>query len=354
MKGLRVLHLLGELKPSGMERMLVSGADEFARQDVHGHVIGVGADHPYGDAIAAAGYAVTTTRHPLHTFNGRAVLRRVLSEFTPDVVHVHAEGNYLQTILSLRSISLRMPLVRTVHNVFDAHGKWFWSRFAQAVVGDRMVRALVVPSPDVAENERRFGRRPRVVYNWVDDRFFDVALRRGQLNQSSEAAPVVLVGNCSEVKNHELVLRAALSTGRAVAHIGSEAGAGSSERRSLDELEEAGLLVARGVSDPAEALLMGGVFAMPSLHEGMPVALAEALVAGLPAVIADAPGLRWAAGFPGVTVVSSNRPEDWADAFELVDPEPSASTVDFRAARGTAEYSAIYRAVSAQGRRANA
>ncbi|TCL79576.1 glycosyltransferase involved in cell wall biosynthesis [Curtobacterium sp. PhB142] len=343
MDGLRVLHLLGELRPSGMERMLVSGAPGFAALAVHGHVLGVGTDHPFAEEIRRAGYSVTTTDHPAHTSPGRRVLRRVVSAFRPDVIHIHTERRYLQTVFSVRKVDRRVPVVRTVHNVFDAHGRWFASRLLQALIGDRALSALIVPSPDVARNEKRFGRDPQVIFNWVEDRFFELAGSRSGAGPDT-TGPVVLVGNCSRIKSHGVALEAALLGNLRVAHIGSEEHAEPAERAILDRLQRNGLLVARGVADPADALLAGRVFAMPSRHEGMPVALAEALVVGMPAVVADVPGLRWATGEPGVVALASREPAVWLDALRGVAVSVSAPTIDFRARRGTAEYAAVYRA----------
>ena len=55
---------------------------------------------------------------------------------------------------------------------------------------------------------------------------------------------------------------------------------------------------------------------MPSLHEGMPVALAEALVVGLPSVVSDAPGFRWASVLDGVTALPHDV-DQWTRAIPL-------------------------------------
>lgn len=349
MPGTRVLHILGELRPSGMERMLVSGASSFDSAGVEGHVLGIGRHHPFERAIRDAGYSVRTTDRALHTPAGRQFLHRLLAEVDPDVVHVHTEGRYLQTVLAVRRSNRCLPVVRTIHNVFDARGRWFLRRAAQALVADRLVDALIAPSPDVAANEARFGRRVRVIYNWVEDRFFELAAQRAQVTEPS-TAPIVIVGNCSAIKSHEVVLEAALLGNLSVVHVGSEDDVAPAERELLERLDHAGLLAGRGVGDPAAALLTGRVFAMPSRHEGMPVALAEALVVGLPAVVSDVPGLRWAAGQGSVVALGSREPAEWAERLRERVGTGGAPTIDFHAARGTAEYAEVYRAVTSRRR----
>lgn len=348
MKRVRVLHLLNELRPSGMERMLVSGRDAFTDLHVDISILGNGKQHPYAGALRASGYAVTTEAAPFHRLP-LTVLRRHLRDTAPDVVHLHSESHYLESVLRLKLVAPSLPIVRTVHNVFPATGRWFISRTAQAALADRFVAALIAPSDDVAENERRLGRRADVVFNWVDDKFFalqaSVSNRAGSIG--AQPLKVAVVGNCSPIKNHEVVLRAAVDQGFRVDHVGNEDGASPTERALLAELSSLGLLSRRGPGDPETALAESDVFAMPSLHEGMGVALAEALVVGLPAVVASAPGLEWARRQPGVTTADPHDPQ-WGAllrraAIGSQDARPSG--FDFSASRGAAEYAAIYRRI---------
>lgn len=351
MREIRVLHILGELRPSGMERMLVSGAAAFHKLKIVGAVLGVGSQHPYAQAIRDAGYDVTTTAFPVHGQEGGRVLRDLVEKIQPDVIHIHTEGKYLQTAVAVKRLVGRGVVVRTVHNVFEATGSWFFSRLAQSLVADRLMDAVLAPSPDVARNEKRFGRKVRVIYNWVDDRFFALSHERAANPRASDGGPVVIVGNCSRIKNHEVALEAAIKGGLTVAHVGSEDGASETEIILLEQLKQRGLLLARGASDPAPSLLCGRVFAMPSLHEGMPVALAEALVVGLPAVVTDAPGLTWAIGQSGVMSLQSSSAEKWLEALRVASVAGSP-TIDFHADRGAGEYDDVYRsALRAKERR---
>ncbi|MFD1720174.1 glycosyltransferase [Amnibacterium endophyticum] len=326
-----------------MERMLVSALSAFGAVGVRGVVVGQGLEHPYADDLRVAGYEVRLIPS-VRSVDGLRHLYRTIRSIRPDVVHVHTEGVFLATVLVSVMATRSRRVVHTVHNVFDGGPAWRIRRRLSRAVADRFLERVVVCSPDVAENERRFGRRSTLIYNWVDDRFFELQGQRRPPRGDEDH--VLLLGNCGPAKNHEMALRAVLSSNSVVSHVGGEGSASEGERDMLDRLQAAGRLRRRGAAVPDAALLEATRLLMPSRNEGMPVALAEALTIGLPAVIADAPGLRWAAGQHGITVVPLEQ-DGWTRALKgTAVPAATAPPIDFSAERGAAEYTAVYRAAA--------
>jgi glycosyltransferase involved in cell wall biosynthesis len=352
---IRVLHLLGPLRPSGMERMLASGESHFRREGIVNIVVGQGVDHPFADELRAAGCEVRALPAAVGgSWRGARALRDLARQVRVDVIHIHTEGNYLRTALACRlALGLRGSLVRTIHSLFHAAGIWRARRFMQAVLADRLVFSLIAPSPDVASNERTLGRRVNVIYNWVDDRFFAIGESRRNRDQVPPEQPIALiVGNCSEIKQHELGLRALASTTHRLIHIGDERGASPEERALLQQLDDEGRLIDRGIQPPDAALAHADYFLMSSRHEGMGVALAEALVAGIPALVNDAPGLRWARPLDGVRMAADSDTA-WTrglDNLRLVGAAIKPPMIDFSAARGAFEYASVYRAAESRRR----
>lgn len=344
-----VLHLLGPLRPSGMERMLTTAAEGFLDEQVKGVVVGQGDDHTFMQELEGAGYAVYTLQHLGRSLEAVRELKRIVRRHNVDIIHIHTEGDYLRTTIAARwCLGRHGALVRTIHSIFDARGRWYWRRLGQALFADFFVAAIIAPSQDVADNERRFGRlRARVVLNWVDERFF--AVSRSPLNEKRGSQPPIaaIVGNCSPIKQHELALDAIMAAGHLVWHVGDELRANLRERVLLDQMQEAGLVVSRGVQVPDRALAKADYFVFPSSHEGMGVALAEAIAAGVPAFVNDVPGVQWARGIKGVKFVG-NTDSAWREAIlgwpfsvkvlttELIAPDLSAP-------RGVREYAEIYR-----------
>jgi glycosyltransferase involved in cell wall biosynthesis len=323
-----------------MERMLVSAAPYFRDIGIVGCIVAQGDKHPYRDSLMDAGYSVVVCP-PLDSVRGLIALRKELRRQGPDVVHIHVEGSYPAIAFASRMACPRVPIVRTVHNIFMAEGWWRVKRKLYALFGDALVDHLIAPSVDVRQNEASLGRRLQVIENWVDDRFFEAAAKRLACSPSQRLA--VIVGNCSKVKRHEIALMAAENAGYTVAHFGSELGASAQEAYELDRLSSANRVEFRGISDPLEWLIHGSVYMMPSTHEGMSVALLEALVVGVPILASDRPGFQWLKGYQGVSLI-----HDGVEAWEKALRQTSAADavqVDVRthsAVSGASAYGAIY------------
>ncbi|WIB00732.1 glycosyltransferase [Curtobacterium sp. MCBA15_012] len=328
-----------------MERMLVSAAPHFTAQGIDSMVVGLGSEHPFAEELRRAGYDVSTLRTDKNSLRAARQIRDLLVEKQVDVVHIHPEANYLRNVLAARwAIGANGSIIRTVHSIFPARGKWWLSRFVQAAVADRFVYCVVAPSPDVQVYERRIGRATTLVMNWVDDRMFTLRAERAAQQRSVERRPVgLLLGNCGQVKNHSQAISASLAAGHDLIHVGDERDADEYEVRQLNSLDANGQLRARGPSTPDRALLEADYLMIPSIREGMSVALAEGLTVGLPAIVNDAPGLRWAASIPGVQVVSGEA--QWSAEVSAISVGSSAGPVDydFSAARGARDYARLYR-----------
>lgn len=327
--------------------MLVTASNYFTEEHIRNTVVGQGQHHSFESELRASGYDVRTLPWVGGSRAGALELRKLVRDLGVDVIHIHTEGNYLRTALVSRwALGRKGAIIRTIHNVFQATGSWRVKRFIQAYLADRLMYALIAPSPEVAENERKISRKARVIFNWVDDIFFEIREQRAELQNSRDSEAVaVIVGNCSKIKHHELALKALVESDHRLIHLGNEDDASPEELQMLRFLEVEGRLIDRGVKPPHEALLRASYFMMPSRHEGMGVALAEALVAGLPALVNDAPGLQWARQIEGASMLNGSDAA-WTSAVQAWRDGRGwfgSSTLDFSAARGAREYAEVYR-----------
>jgi len=298
----KVLHVLNELKPSGAERMLRLAAGPWLRDGLELEVLSTGSEPgPYASTLAEAGYVVHhIPLYPVQRF--LTAYRQLLRDSRFTVVHVHPErANFLLAMMA-RTVG-RAGVVRTVHNVFGFRGRLRLERRVQRAILRRAGVLHVSVGQSVAAMEREsFGNPTVVVRNTFDEARFRPASQverwqaRAEFDVAAEQLLAVVVGNCSDVKNHQALIRAvALPPASAfrVLHVGLEDEAATHERKLAEDLGLGDRVQFLGFIDDVPRLLHAAdAFVMPSLYEGLSIAALETLACGLPSVLADVPGLR--------------------------------------------------------------
>jgi len=330
---LRVLHLLGELRPSGAETMLAAAGPAFAARGIRSDILGTGAvPGPFADRLADAGYGV---RHLAFARSPEFFLRLARSLRGYDVLHLHTERASFWIALTAWLAGIRLT-VRTIHSAFAFEGGLRRRRLLQRRLLAHLGVHFVAVSRSVQEVERRhFGLRVGLIPNWFDEARFQPAGEgarseaRRALGIPDAATVVVSVGNCSQVKNHGELLRALAILPAAsrplYLHVGAEE-PGAPERRLAAELGVAGQVRFLGTLPNVDlALRAADGFVMPSLVEGLGISALEALACGLPSILADVAGLRdLATGFPGVRRAAPQATALAAALADFLDEAPDA------------------------------
>ncbi|WP_329318647.1 glycosyltransferase [Streptomyces sp. NBC_01262] len=367
---MRVLHVLNELRASGAEVMLRSAAAEWTKYGVEAHVLAVAPTvGAFADELRQVGYGVAhELDDPLWRLPAR--FRHRVGTGRYDVVHLHAErGSFW---LGLAALSAGAAVVRTVHSAFGFRGFLRVRRAVQRGVLRAAGVVHVCVGPGVAANERgTFGNPAEVVENWYDEMFVPPtlhqrALARAALGLADGDLVAVSVGNCAPVKRHEAVLEAMAHPecppSLVYLHVGEEVVA-RTERRLSEQLGVADRVRFLGQTHPLAALQAADVFVMPSAHEGLSIAAVEGLATGLPAVLADTPGLRDLAEGNSAVTLTDVTPERFAKAIGKVAVSSAERHRDgvprdvdavrnrFAMQRGVAQYAEIYqRTRGSQGR----
>lgn len=299
MAAMTVLHLIETGGPGGAERVLVDLAAGLGPEyRSEGAII---RDSWIGSALRGRGVPVTMLRHDRHgSFATLRDLLRLMRNKHVAILHTHEF--FMNTLGLMASCLTGVPLVATVHGQSYYPDRlrrrlayWFVGRCAgQMVAVSEHVRRFLI---------ERIGIDPShlvVVQNGVPlqpalsaEKLADI---QRSLGLNPETKVVTTVGSLYPVKGHRYLLEGAVEVIRRRPNtIFIVAGRGrcgeelQAQAQKLGVADHFQFLGYRG--DVAELLSISDVFALPSLSEGMPLALLEAMAAGVPAVATNVGGV---------------------------------------------------------------
>ena len=342
----RVALVVDSLAAGGKERVVATLAGQLRRKGLAVAVVCLSRSGPLAQGLAQAGAAVYSV-----TSRGRwdlgAVLRlsKILQHIRPDVVNVHDRFS-LPYLVAANRIATGAPIVLSCHGLLLSSVRPTWAQ----VLAARDVDAFTAVSPEVAAAYARFlraGKPFELLANGIDPIEPD-AERGRQLRDDLGIDPSTFVflsvGAVKAEKGYSDLLAACE---RLCARNGGEsltvlvAGA-PAEQSHLEELQQQvadkrlGCVIRfLGHVDNVAALYAAAdALVLPSRTEGLPLALLEAMSAGLP-VVATAVG-----GVPGLLataeaglLVPPARPDALADAMaELLESPTLRSGLSRRAA----------------------
>lgn len=308
---IRVLHLLGELRPSGAELMFKVAYPYFASHAVEAEIVSIGKELGiFARQLSETGYKIHHV--PFRASIGFVLnLYRLMKNGHYDAIHLHSEK--INFWLGLIALSTGVGVVlRTVHNCFEFKGNLKIRRMLQRRILAWLGLQHVSISPSVSNNElTTFGLKTRLIPNWYDDRRFGkVTLEQQSAAKLKLGIPqntriLISVGNCSRIKNHTALIEAISLLPQEnrpfYIHVGCE-DAEHSERALSEKLGlQSSCRFLGPVAEVEHVLQAADIYAMPSLFEGFGIAAAEALACGLPVLFTDVPGLAdFRSEFPNI------------------------------------------------------
>jgi glycosyltransferase involved in cell wall biosynthesis len=300
---MRVLHILGELRASGAEVMLRDAVPLFRPAGIEPVMLSTGEE--VGDFAAQYRQIGVEVCHlPFERkLSYLAALRRLIRDREIDVVHVHTER--ANAVLGVTARCAGTRVVRTIHSVFSYQGLLRLTRtFERSVLRALGVKHIAIGASVQVNELQRLGNRTIRIDNWIGPGFRPPAAEerasaREALGLATDAIAMTTIGNCSDVKNHEAVLRALplirAQVGCPLVYLHAGHGSSEAQERRLAETMAEGSTEVRflgTISDVRPLLWATDIYCMPSLYEGVGNAALEALACGVPSVLADVPGLR--------------------------------------------------------------
>lgn len=301
-KKLRVMHVTEDLGVGGLERVVATLCRAVDPSRFESSVLCLREMGPFADELREQGFSVSLLESTAGRTDYLSFLKvaRFLREQQVDVVHSHNTHAFIDGGLGATLSGVR-TVVHTDHaRSFPDKRRYMVAEHLLSHLAYRVVGVSSDTSRNLIRYERISPRKLTVIPNGIDGAHaaarVDVAAKRRELGITG-AGPVIGVGaRLMEQKGIEFLLRAMPAL---VARFPDltlvVAGEGPLEAplKSLAaDLDVADHVRFAGVRlDLAELLHVFDTFVLPSVWEGLPMVILEALAAGCPVVASDVGGV---------------------------------------------------------------
>jgi glycosyltransferase involved in cell wall biosynthesis len=295
---MRILHLISSVGLFGAERVAVELSKSLKKTYHCEPVLGVirNVYNPHEEILEEAkrngiDYAVFACRSPLDLRLALSI-RAFIKKDRIDVIHCHG---YKSNFYGLLASKGQVPSVTTNHNWLTAH----WKLKTYCLLDSLWIRffdRIVAVSNEVKKDMLRYKiprEKIRVIDNGISLERFEkrVEARRmkTQLGFEEKTRVIGSIGSLVIEKGHIYLLEAAKQILDVVKDVKFLIIGDGPLRQTLEEKSE-GLGIKRNViflgqrKDVPELLMAMDIFVLPSVKEGLPIALLEAMAAKRPIV----------------------------------------------------------------------
>ncbi|HDX8379449.1 glycosyltransferase family 4 protein [Aeromonas salmonicida] len=304
MKNKNLLVVTSELKFSGPNNVIKYLVNELVEKEeyiTHLASLRVKSDSKYTDSLKLPKNKIYIQKGYSSLFH----LAFVIFKLKPEVVNSHGIRADLFTFLV--SLFIKFKHVSTVHNIPHQDYIMRYGRFLGNVMvfmHSFLFKSDRVKKIAVSKYARDFlidiGKAKNVafVYNGVCSREFNSDKNDNNLFPVGYSARILFCGHFSEIKNPFAV--SVVATENPSYHF-TMLGDGPLRER-IESLAVNNISVMGRVTNVKEYLSEADVFIMPSLTEGMPMAIIEAMLMGLPIVCSDIPIFNELSKIPNIAL----------------------------------------------------
>jgi len=256
-----------------------------------------------GREIAAAGIEVISLNKLAHGFDYSIVrdLRRIIRQRNIHVVRTHQYHANLYGRIA--AIIEKVPcIVASVHNIYTRDRKIHRRIINQILAGltDKVVAVSEAVRRDIVAYDHVSADKVMVIHNGIELARFsgtDGSAVRREFGIRPDSTVIGTVGRLTEQKGHKYLFEAFAATVRGFPQLRLLIVGDGPQRAVLEQTAESlnirDKVIFTGTRRDVPPMLAAmDVFVFPSLWEGMPNALAEAMAAGLPIIASDIPQNR--------------------------------------------------------------
>lgn len=219
-------------------------------------------------------------------------LRKTIRNERPDVIHTHLAA---LKYAALASAGLHCKLIHTLHSIASCEGPMMDQRFNWFLYRFRLARPVALSSRVQATVTARYGLDARdvpVVHNGID---LGKCIRKTDYT-IGDTLELLHIGRFDQPKNHPGLIELFDTVHQVYPHSRLTLVGDGADREKIEELvEEKGLrdgVVFYGTTDNVYPLLKNAdIFVLPSLWEGMPITIIEAMGTGIPIVASNVGGI---------------------------------------------------------------
>jgi len=305
----KIIYIIGTLDVGGAEGQLVQLATHLDPQRVEPVVCCLTSSGPHHRTLDAAGIPVEIVgfkglrvfRHPLQVATELSGLVRFIQREQPTIVHAFLFWAYVIGAFAAKAAGV--PIVIASRRSLGHFKEGVVHHLLLERLANRMTDVILANSEavkaDVIRQERVESARIRVIYNGVDPSRYAVPAEPGlkvSLGIPAGAKTIGVVARLIDYKGHRFFLQACpeikrrypLATFLLIGE-GPEAGSLAALSRHLGLQETVRFLGTR--SDIPQLLSLLDVVALPSLEEGFPNVVLEAMAAGKPVLATGVGGI---------------------------------------------------------------
>ena len=301
MPPINVMQVVHDLEFGGMQRVVV---DLCLRVDPSRFKMrvcclnGLGAN---AEELTQAGIPISLVKKgPGLDYSLPIRLRKLFMRERVGIVHTHGINPFFYGTIGAR-LTGRLVTIQTDHarGLFPVARKEMTSERVLSWFVDRIVAVSEGVRSDLIKYERIDPSKIEVIYNGIDEQRFRTAIdpvkKRAELGIRPEETVIGVGVRLSEQKGISYLIEAAAVLFRdyptvKLLILGDGELRGSLERLAEERGVREKVLFTGFRSDMGELLQIIDIYALPSLWEGHPLVLLEAMAAGKPVVATDIPG----------------------------------------------------------------